>query len=164
MFDHLVTAEDAQFVPDIISDAADCDFVPEKSLTPSEAVDAKFNTSEWLKDLGAISDEEALSLGEQKAATEAFASLALPTTSIEDQKRAVSSVQTPQAVRHLVGMLTAYDWNFVEQAQSMRSYAVSKILEETAHPDARIRLKALDMLGRVTEVSLFTEQIGRAHV
>jgi hypothetical protein len=37
--------------------------------------------------------------------------------------------------------------------------AVAKILEETNHPDARIRLKALDMLGRVTEVGLFTERI-----
>jgi hypothetical protein len=37
--------------------------------------------------------------------------------------------------------------------------AVAKILDETNHPDARIRLKALDMLGRVTEVALFTERI-----
>jgi hypothetical protein len=32
-------------------------------------------------------------------------------------------------------------------------------LEETDHPDARIRLKALEMLGKVTEVGLFTERI-----
>jgi hypothetical protein len=37
--------------------------------------------------------------------------------------------------------------------------AVAKILEETDHPDARIRLKALEMLGKVTEVGLFTERI-----
>lgn len=158
MFDHLVSADEAQFVPPVIPHTEDCGFVAEEKLSPSDAVDAKFSTSEWLKDLGVINDEEALSLGEQKAAADAFAKLALP-TSVADQKKAVSSVQTPQAVRHLVGMLTAYDWNFVEQAQSMRSYAVSKILEETTHPDARIRLKALDMLGRVTEVSLFTERI-----
>jgi hypothetical protein len=36
---------------------------------------------------------------------------------------------------------------------------VSQILEETKHPDAKIRLKALDMLGRVTEVALFTERV-----
>jgi hypothetical protein len=56
-------------------------------------------------------------------------------------------------------MLTAYDWEFVEQAKELRGYAVSQILEETKHPDAKIRLKALDMLGRVTEVALFTERV-----
>jgi len=56
-------------------------------------------------------------------------------------------------------MLTAYDWAFVEQAKELRGFAVAKILEEVKHPDARIRLKALDMLGKVTEVALFTERI-----
>ena len=37
--------------------------------------------------------------------------------------------------------------------------AVAKILEETNHPDARVRLKALDMLGRITEVAVFTERV-----
>ena len=36
---------------------------------------------------------------------------------------------------------------------------MAKILEEVEHPDARIRLKALDMLGKVTEVALFTERV-----
>jgi len=47
----------------------------------------------------------------------------------------------------------------MEQAKELRGYAVSQILEETKHPDARIRLKALDMLGRVTEVALFTDRM-----
>jgi hypothetical protein len=56
-------------------------------------------------------------------------------------------------------MLTAYDWAFVEQAKELRGYAVAQILEEVKHPDARIRLKALQMLGTVTEVALFTERV-----
>jgi len=47
----------------------------------------------------------------------------------------------------------------VEQAKELRGYAVAKILEEVSHPDARIRLKSLDMLGKVTEVALFTERV-----
>jgi hypothetical protein len=62
-------------------------------------------------------------------------------------------------VQHLTGMLTAYDWNFIEHAKELRGYTVAKILEETKHPDARIRLKALQMLGGVTEIALFTERI-----
>jgi hypothetical protein len=56
-------------------------------------------------------------------------------------------------------MLTAYDWAFVEQAKELRGYAVAQILKEVEHPDARVRLKALDMLGKVTEVALFTERV-----
>jgi hypothetical protein len=56
-------------------------------------------------------------------------------------------------------MLSAYDWEFVEQAKNLRGMAVAKIIEETNHPDARIRLKALEMLGKVTEVGLFTEKV-----
>ena len=55
--------------------------------------------------------------------------------------------------------MTAYDWKFVEQAQELRGYAVSQLLEETKHPDAKIRLKALELLGKVTEVALFTERV-----
>jgi hypothetical protein len=36
---------------------------------------------------------------------------------------------------------------------------VSQILEETKNPDPRIRLRALEMLGRVTEVALFTDRV-----
>jgi hypothetical protein len=56
-------------------------------------------------------------------------------------------------------MLTAYEWAFVEQARELRGYAVAQILKEVEHPDARIRLKALQMLGTVTEVALFTERV-----
>jgi hypothetical protein len=56
-------------------------------------------------------------------------------------------------------MVTAYQWKFVEQAENLRSMAVSKIVKEIEHPDARIRLKALEMLGKVTEVALFTDRI-----
>jgi hypothetical protein len=76
-----------------------------------------------------------------------------------EAKNAVAKVTVPPAVKKLVGMLTAYDWAFVEQAKEIRGMAVAKILEETDHPDARIRLKALELLGRVTEVGLFTDRI-----
>lgn len=56
-------------------------------------------------------------------------------------------------------MLTAYDWQFVERAQEIRGYAVAQLIEETKHPDAKIRLRALELLGKVTEVALFTERM-----
>jgi hypothetical protein len=56
-------------------------------------------------------------------------------------------------------MLTAYDWEFVNQAKQLRGYAVAKLLEECENPNSNIRLKALGLLGKVTEVGLFTDKI-----
>jgi hypothetical protein len=47
----------------------------------------------------------------------------------------------------------------VQQAKELRGYTVAKILEETNSPNASIRLKALALLGKVTEIGLFTEKI-----
>ena len=70
----------------------------------------------------------------------------------------MGALTLPESVRGAVSMLTQYQWDFVKQAQELRSMAVSKIVAETENPDARVRLKALQMLGNVTEVALFTER------
>ena len=46
-------------------------------------------------------------------------------------------------MRHLTGMLAAYDWEFVQQAKEIRGYAVAQLIEETKSSNANIRLKAL---------------------
>ena len=56
-------------------------------------------------------------------------------------------------------MLAAYDWEFVQQAKEIRGYAVAQLIEETKSTNANIRLKALALRGKVTEVGLFTEKI-----
>ena len=126
--------------------------------TPEETLNAQVKTTEWLENLGVQNDAKVLKDAEANASRKVFASLAsaAPVAEINHQ---LTQIKTPEAVRHLVTMLSAYDWEFVEQAKQLRGMAVAKILEETNHPDARVRLKALDMLGRVTEVALFTERI-----
>jgi hypothetical protein len=131
--------------------------VPLTQATPDDIVAAQLNTADWLEKMGAPSTDDALKSAAASTAQQAFS--ALTTQTPEEQRKALVQLKTPAAVRHLTGMLTAYDWEFVEQAKELRGYAVSQILEETKHPDAKIRLKALDMLGRVTEVALFTERV-----
>lgn len=131
--------------------------VPLTQATPDDIVGAQLNTADWLEKMGAPTTDQAQAAAATAAAQQAFS--ALTTQTPEEQRKALMQLKTPPAVRHLTGMLTAYDWEFVEQAKELRGYAVSQILEETKHPDAKIRLKALDMLGRVTEVALFTERV-----
>lgn len=134
------------------------DFAPLAKVAPVSIVAAQQETAQWLKELGVPPDEAITSRQEQAVAREAFNALNF-TPQEDSQRTALVAIKTPAAVQHLVGMLTAYDWEFVERAKELRSYTVSKIIEETTHPDARIRLKALQMLGNVTEVALFTERV-----
>jgi len=131
--------------------------VPLDKATSDEILAAQVSTTDWLKEMGATNAEESQQAVAASQARQAFQ--AMTTQSPEEQRKALIQLKTPPAVRHLTGMLVAYDWAFVEQAKELRGYAVSQILEETKHPDAKIRLKALDMLGRVTEVALFTERV-----
>lgn len=126
--------------------------------TPAEALNAKIKTQDWLKEQGVPDAEEVVSELEKQQARQTF--IALTTNTPNDkQHELVQQIQTPAAVRHLTGMLTAYDWEFIHQAKEIRGYAVAKLLEECENPNSNIRLKALALLGKVTEVGLFTEKI-----
>jgi len=132
--------------------------VPVSKATPDQILEAQTATANLFADLGVPSDDEIDARMQTQDARSAFTALNFsPDT--DTQKVALTKLKTPEAVQHLVGMLTQYDWEFVEQAKHLRGYIVSKLVEETSHPDARIRLKALQMLGNVTEVKLFTERV-----
>lgn len=153
MLDHLI---DGEFEPEV-EEATGAAPLPVEKSTPVDTIDAQAKTAEWLQSMG-LDDEEIETRADAQAARKSFASL-VTGQSMANTQAALTQITTPAAVQHLVGMLTAYDWQFMEQAKELRGYAVAKILEETKHPDAKVRLKALDMLGKVTEVALFTERI-----
>lgn len=148
MFEHLVQPE---------PESAPGDMVKVDDASPAQLLEAQASTAKWLEGLGAR-DEEIVAAAQADAARKAFQALAL-TPDSDQQKRALVEMKTPAAVRHLAGMLTAYDWEFVEQAKELRGFVVSKLVEHSNSTNAHISLKALGMLGKVTEVGLFTEKI-----
>ena len=151
MFEHLI-----DFEPQVLDSAKG--FVPVEKTHPTEHVDAQTNTLDWLKELGAADEFEIATEAQTQAARTAFTNLVTAQPPNQTHK-ALEQIKTPAAVQHLVGMLTAYDWQFINQAQEIRGYAMAQLLEETKNPSASIRLKALALLGKVTEVGLFTEKI-----
>lgn len=153
MLEHLVTASAADFVPEIIS--GDASFTPLDPLTPAQTLNAQIKTSQWLASL-TDEDDEILDEAKQEKVTEAFNAL---TTANPNAKQKLLQLDLPEEIKSAVGMVTAYQWRFIEQAEQLRSMSVAKIVKETDHPDARIRLKALEMLGKVTEVALFTDRV-----
>jgi len=152
MLEHLIYGE---FHPEVVD--ATAEVLSFEKADTATTIDAKVKTAQWLKDLE-LDDEEIETKADAEAARKSFASI-VTGQSVATTQQALANVKAPAAVQHLVGMLTAYDWAFVEQARELRGYAVAQILKEVKHPDARIRLKALQMLGTVTEVALFTERV-----
>jgi len=150
MLEHLV-----QFEPEITSRDG---FVKLENVSSEDLLAAQVNTDAWLRSLGVATDEEIAQDKEKEAAREAFGALTTTADDLETKEKLVA-LKTPAAVRHLTGMLTAYDWEFVQQAKEIRGYTVAQLLEETKNPNANIRLKALGLLGKVTEVGLFTEKV-----
>ena len=151
--EHLVTAAAADFIPDALPDGAP--FLPLDPLTPAQTLNAQIKTSEWLSQFD-DDDETILGEAEQQKTATAFQSLI---TQDPSAKQKLLQLDLPEEIKAAVGMVTAYQWKFIEQAEELRSMSVAKIVKETDHPDAKVRLKALEMLGKVTEVALFTERV-----
>lgn len=157
MLEHLLVDDPTQFSPVVQAHDPKTLLLLAKA-DPASIVDAQTATSAFLAGFDDVDPDAAVNDAQRQAAREAFTALTSG-TDVLDIRTKLTQIKVPQAVQHLVGMLSAYDWEFMEQAKELRGYAVSQILEETKHPDAKIRLKALDMLGKVTEVALFTERI-----
>ena len=152
MLDHLI-----DFEPEVFEYTSKTVQDPAK-VSSVGVLDAKIQTKDWMQALGAVDSDALVNEIDTKSAREAFANI-VSASPEEITHTALAHVKTPAAVQHLVGILTAYDWEFVHQAKELRGYAVAKLVEETQSPNANIRLKALGLLGKVTEIGLFTDKI-----
>lgn len=155
LLEHLVSASAADFVPDIESGVDN--FTPLEKLDAPQTLGAQKQTVDWLNQFSSEEDEqEILTNAQEQQVANAFAAL---TTNSPDAKNQLLNLQVPEEIVSAVAMVSGYQWEFVKQANELRSMSVAKIVKETEHPDARIRLKALELLGKVTEVALFTERV-----
>lgn len=69
-----------------------------------------------------------------------------------------AAVNTPVGALYVSSILTAYDMEVVKDSKRLRHYVTNKLIIETDNPDARIRMRALELLGKVSDVGLFTER------
>ena len=153
LLDHLVSAKAADYAPETLPD--DTIFTPLDKADATQTLNAQVKTASWLDQFD-DEDEVVLEKAQQERVSDTFAAL---TTQDPSAKEKLLTLEMPEEVKNVVSMVTAFQWKFVEQANELRSMAVTKIAKETDHPDARIRLKALELLGKVTEVALFTDRV-----
>lgn len=60
---------------------------------------------------------------------------------------------------HLEAILSEYDRDLLNVSTRLRSFVTNKLLLETVDEDPKIRLKALELLGKITNVGLFSERL-----
>lgn len=72
--------------------------------------------------------------------------------------RALASVNSAAGYIYVDQILSQYDMEVVHEAKRLRHYVTNKLIMETENPDPRIRMKALELLGKHSDVGLFTER------
>lgn len=66
---------------------------------------------------------------------------------------------TPASVRHLDSVLSEYDRELLDVHRRARVYVTNRLILESTDADAKVRLRALELLGKVSGVNLFSERV-----
>lgn len=73
------------------------------------------------------------------------------------EERPLSAVQNSATAVHLSALLSEYDMQVVKTAVQLRTFITNSLVEEAA-PGSKNRIRALELLGKISEVGLFTER------
>jgi hypothetical protein len=66
--------------------------------------------------------------------------------------------KNPGAIAHVQRLLSEYEDQVVVEAARLRNYVTNKLILESDDNDAKIRIRALELLGKISDVGLFTEK------
>ena len=132
-----------------------------KYIDLRERAEAVCNTSGLLSDevfgfdLVPTSEDEAIAA---KLAV-SYASNATVTSKEVTHKRAAEL--RPASLVLVSEILNEFGQQVVQNAVEIRNLVTNKLLLESEHPDPRVRLKAIELLGKVSDVGLFVEKTER---
>lgn len=119
-------------------------------------VEAASNTAAMLSEHGLEVEPTAEDNGIAAKLTLAYADDPDKTSKKVSAKRASSL--PPAALMATHGILTQFGHSVVESATQVRHLVTNKLIEETENPDPRVRIRALELLGKISDVGLFTEK------
>jgi hypothetical protein len=66
---------------------------------------------------------------------------------------------TPGTIKHLNTILSEYDREVFDVHRRLRAYVTNKLILDSSDPDPKTRLKALELLGKVSGVGLFSDRV-----
>ena len=79
------------------------------------------------------------------------------TTSKKVNNKKLSTV-TPASIVMTHGILKEFGRSVVERSKQIRDLVTNKLLIESENPDPRVRIRALELLGKISDVGLFSEK------
>jgi flagellar biosynthesis regulator FlbT len=78
---------------------------------------------------------------------------------LQDKEPLSSHVTKPDVILHLEAMMTEFDHEVVQDAVRMRRFVTNKLmLEANTATKSSERIKALELLGKISDVGLFAER------
>ena len=66
---------------------------------------------------------------------------------------------TPGSIVHLESILNEWDKEVLDVSRRLRNYVTNRFIVESTDPDPKVRLKALENLGRLSNVGSFSDRI-----
>jgi hypothetical protein len=99
-----------------------------------------------------------VSSAEKKEAEAIFKNFTNPESTDKITTEQNKSLSVPATVQHLYAMLSDYDHQVVQEAVQLRRFITNKLIEDAGLADPRHRLKALELLGKISDVGLFAEK------
>jgi hypothetical protein len=134
-------------------------------VEPETGIPFPFDTSpeeilEWRDKAKAAVEtiKELIELGGEVEITQADREAARQVAVSDSAPLRISEKNAGQLV-HLEAILSEYDKDLLNVSARLRSFVTNKILLETVDEDAKVRLKALELLGKITNVGLFSERL-----
>lgn len=121
------------------------DTKPEELEGFRERALAMFNTVEELQKQGGVVEES--EEAKVEARTAFLSSKALPSTA------------NPASIRHLNSILNEWDQEVLDVGRRLRNYVTNKLLIESTDADPKVRLKSLELLGKLSNVGAFSERV-----
>lgn len=131
------------------------DFESELPSSLDAKVKIATKTAQLLSEAGA---QIPISSAEKKEAAEIFKQFTNPEVETKPTAAVNKALQVPATVQHLYAMLSDYDHQVVEEAVQLRRFVTNKLIEDAGLADPRHRLKALELLGKISDVGLFSEK------
>ena len=95
---------------------------------------------------------------DKKEAEDVFKAFTDPNSTQTATSAINKALSVPSTVQHLYAMLQDYDHQVIDEAVQLRRFVTNKLIEDSGHTDARHRLKALELLGKISDVGLFTDK------
>jgi hypothetical protein len=131
------------------------DFESEEPTTFNKKVKVAAATAKVLVEGGA---DIPVSSQEKQEAAEIFKEFTNPDSEAKANATITKALQVPATVQHLFMMLSDYDHQVVQEAVQLRRFVTNKLIEDAGLSDPRHRLKALELLGKISDVGLFSEK------